>query len=50
MRLLAQHGFLEQQIAQAEARVAGLLDGELARRLRTTPGVGPAIVACSTTR
>lgn len=46
MRLLiAQHDFLEQQISEAEARVAGLLDGELARRLRTIPGVGPAIVA-----
>lgn len=46
MRLLiAQHDFLEQQITEAEARVAALLDGELARRLRTIPGVGPAIVA-----
>src|SRR5712691_8903080 len=46
MRLLiAQHDFLEQQIKEAEARVAGLLDGELARRLRTIPGVGPAICA-----
>lgn len=46
MRLLiAQHDFLEQQTAEAEARVAELLDGELARRLRTIPGVGPAIVA-----
>ena len=46
MRLLiAQHDFLDTQIKEAEARVAGLLDGELARRLRTIPGVGPAITA-----
>lgn len=43
--LIAQHDLLEQQITAAEARVAGLLDGELVRRLRTIPGVGPAIVA-----
>ena len=43
--LIAQHDFLEQQIAQADERVAALLDGELVRRLRTIPGVGPAIVA-----
>lgn len=43
--LIAQHDLLEQQIAQAESRVASLLDGELARRLRTIPGVGPAICA-----
>ena len=43
--LIAQHDLLERQIAQAEARVAGLLDGELARRLQTIPGVGPAICA-----
>ena len=43
--LIAQHDLLEQQIAQAEERVAGLLDGELARRLQTIPGVGPAICA-----
>ena len=43
--LIAQHDLLEQHIAQAEARVAGLLDGELARRLQTIPGVGPAICA-----
>ena len=29
----------------ADRRVAGLLDGELARRLQTIPGVGPSIVA-----
>ena len=43
--LIAQHDFLEQQIARADERVASLLDGELVRRLRTIPGVGPAIVA-----
>ncbi len=42
---IAQHDLLEQQIAAAEARVASLLDGELARRLQTIPGVGPAICA-----
>jgi transposase len=42
---IAQHDLLEQQIDAAEARVAGLLDGELARRLQTIPGVGPAICA-----
>jgi transposase len=43
--LLDQFDLLERQIEAAEARVAELLDGELARRLRTIPGVGPAIVA-----
>ena len=43
--LIAQHDLLEQHIAQAEERVAALLDGELARRLQTIPGVGPAICA-----
>jgi transposase len=43
--LIAQHDLLDEQIAQAEARVAGLLDGELARRLQTIPGVGAAICA-----
>lgn len=43
--LIAQYDLLDQQIAHAEARVAGLLDGELARRLQTIPGVGPAICA-----
>jgi transposase len=42
---IAQHDLLEQQIDVAEARVAELLDGELARRLQTIPGVGPAICA-----
>ena len=43
--LIAQHDLLEQQIALSEARVASLLDSELARRLQTIPGVGPSIAA-----
>ncbi|MBA3740742.1 MAG: IS110 family transposase, partial [Chloroflexi bacterium] len=43
--LIAQYDLLERQIAAAETRVAGMLDGELARRLQTIPGVGPAICA-----
>jgi transposase len=43
--LLERFDLLERQIALADARVASLLDGELARRLRTIPGVGPAICA-----
>ena len=43
--LLEQHDLLEQQIERAEAHVASLLDGELARRLQTIPGVGPATCA-----
>lgn len=43
--LLDQYDLLERQIADADRRVAGLLDGELARRLRTIPGVGPSIAA-----
>ena len=43
--LLDQYDLLEQQIAAAETHVASLLDGELARRLETIPGVGPAITA-----
>ncbi len=43
--LLDQYDLLEGQIQAADARVAGLLDGEVARRLRTIPGVGPAIAA-----
>jgi transposase len=43
--LLDQFDLLEGQIADADRRVAGLLDGELARRLQTIPGVGPAITA-----
>jgi transposase len=43
--LLDQYDLLEQQIGAAETHVADLLDGELARRLGTIPGVGPAITA-----
>ena len=43
--LLDQYDLLERQIEDADARVAGLLDGELARRLQTIPGVGPSIAA-----
>jgi hypothetical protein len=43
--LLDRCDLLEQQIGSAETHVAGLLDGELARRLQTIPGVGPAITA-----
>jgi transposase len=43
--LLEWFDLLERQITQADAHVAGLLDGELARRLRTIPGVGPATCA-----
>jgi transposase len=43
--LLDQFDLLEQQIATAEAHVASLLDGDLARRLQTIPGVGPATCA-----
>ena len=43
--LLDQYDLLERQIDDADRRVAGLLDGELARRLQTIPGVGPSIAA-----
>lgn len=43
--LLDQYDLLEHQIADADRRVAGLLDGELARRLQTIPGVGASIAA-----
>jgi len=43
--LIAQHDFLEQQIARADARLAELADTELVRRLRTIPGVGAATAA-----
>ena len=43
--LLDQYDLLERQITDADRRVAGLLDGELARRLQTIPGVGPSITA-----
>jgi transposase len=43
--LIAQHDFLEQQIATADARLAELVDSDVVRRLRTIPGVGAAIAA-----
>jgi transposase len=43
--LIEQFDLLERQIEDAESRVASLLDGELARRLQTIPGVGPATAA-----
>jgi transposase len=43
--LLDQYDLLERQIEAADRRVASLLDGETARRLRTIPGVGPSIAA-----
>jgi transposase len=43
--LLDQYDLLERQIEAADRRVASLLDGETARRLRTIPAVGPAIAA-----
>jgi transposase len=43
--LLDQYDLLERQIEEADRRVAGLLDGEIARRLQTIPGVGPSIAA-----
>jgi transposase len=43
--LLDQYDLLERQITDADRRVAGLIDGETARRLQTIPGVGPSIAA-----
>ena len=43
--LLDQYDLLERQITDADHRVSGLLDGELARRLQTIPGVGPSTTA-----
>jgi transposase len=43
--LLDQYDLLERQIEAADRRVAALIDGETARRLRTIPGVGPSIAA-----
>lgn len=43
--LLDQYDLLERQIDAADRRVASLLDGEVARRLQTIPGVGPSIAA-----
>ncbi len=44
--LLEQYDLFERQITEAETHVASLLDGELARRLQTIPGVGPS--SCAT--
>lgn len=43
--LIDQYDLLERQIEQAERRVAQLLDGDVARRLQTIPGVGPSTAA-----
>ncbi len=43
--LLDQYDLYEAQITRAEAHLASLLDSELARRLQTIPGVGPATCA-----
>ena len=43
--LIAQNDLLKEQIEQAEARVADLLDGDVARRLQTIPGVGAGLAA-----
>lgn len=43
--LLDQYDLLERHIGEAEGHVASLLDGELARRLQTIPGVGPSSCA-----
>jgi transposase len=43
--LLDQYDLLERQIEAADRRVAGLLDGDIAHRLLTIPGVGPATAA-----
>lgn len=43
--LISQHDLLESQIAAAERRVAGLLDGDVAERLLSIPGLGPTTAA-----
>lgn len=43
--LLDAYAMVEGHIELAETRLASLLDSELSRRLRTIPGVGPAIAA-----
>jgi transposase len=43
--LIEQYDLLGRQIEVAERRVAEMLDGEVARRLQTIPGVGPATAA-----
>ena len=46
MRLLiSQYDLFEQQVAEAEVKVQKLLDGDVARRLQTIPGVGAATAA-----
>jgi transposase len=48
--VLDQYDLLERQIDAADTRVASLLDGETARRLRTIPGVGPQPVHLASAR
>jgi transposase len=43
--LIQQFDLLDKQIETAEQRVGEVLDSELARRLQTIPGVGPALAA-----
>jgi transposase len=43
--LVSQHDLLESQINLAETRLASLLDDDVARRLQSIPGVGPATAA-----
>lgn len=42
--LIGQYDLLEQQIHEADRRVAALLDGDVAQRLLSIPGVGPSTV------
>jgi transposase len=43
--LISQYDLYEQQIVAAEKKLQSLLDGDVARRLLTMPGVGPATAA-----
>jgi len=43
--LVRQYDLLEEQIHEAERRVAALLDGDVAQRLLSIPGVGPSTAA-----
>ena len=43
--LIGQYDLLKAQIEHADARLASLLDGDVARRLQSIPGVGPSIAA-----
>ena len=43
--LIGQYDLLERQIQLAGTRVASLLDDDVARRLQSIPGVGPATAA-----